>query len=106
MQEVKTDIEGKYAFNQIANGQTMTVMPSKTDGWLNGVTTADIVKIQRHILGLEPLSSAYKMIAADVNKSKTITSKDVSDLRRLILGITNEISGNTSWRFVHQLYSV
>ncbi|MBK9223302.1 MAG: hypothetical protein IPO16_14460 [Saprospiraceae bacterium] len=105
MQEVKTDIEGKYAFNQIANGQTMTVMPSKTDGWLNGVTTADIVKIQRHILGLEPLSSAYKMIAADVNKSKTITSKDVSDLRRLILGITNEISGNTSWRFVHQLYS-
>ncbi len=105
MNDVKTNADGKYSFQQIPNGQAVTVKPSKTDGWLNGVTTADIVKIQRHILGIEPLSSAYKMIAADVNKSRTITAKDVSDLRRLILGVTTEIPGNTSWRFIHQLYS-
>jgi hypothetical protein len=102
---VRTSGDGKYSFLQIPNGHVITVKPTKTDGWLNGVTTADIVKIQRHILGIEPLNSAYKMIAADVNKSRTITAKDVSDLRRLILGITSEIPGNTSWRFVHQLYS-
>ncbi|MBK8296796.1 MAG: hypothetical protein IPK91_05860 [Saprospiraceae bacterium] len=105
LNEVKTDIEGKYSFLQLPNGQSVTVSPSKTDGWLNGVSTADIVKIQRHILGLEPLSTAYKMIAADVNRSKSITAKDISDLRRLILGVTNDVPGNTSWRFVHQLYS-
>ena len=105
LNEVKTDIEGRYAFMQVPNGQQLELKPSKTDGWLNGVSTADIVKIQRHILGLEPLSSAYKMIAADVNRSGSITAKDISELRRLILGITDGIEGNTSWRFVHRLYA-
>jgi hypothetical protein len=105
MNNIMTDYQGKYTFMQIPNGQVITVIPSKTDGWLNGVTTADIVKIQRHILGIELLKTPYKLIAADVNKSQTITARDVSDLRKLILGITREINGNTSWRFVHQLYS-
>ena len=105
MNDVRTNAEGRYSFLQIPNGKAITVKPSKTDNWLNGVSTADIVKIQRHILGLESLNSAYKMIAADVNKSKTITAKDVSDIRKLILGITSEVIGNTSWRFVHELYS-
>ncbi|MBK7737645.1 MAG: HYR domain-containing protein [Saprospiraceae bacterium] len=105
LNEVKTDIEGRYAFMQVPNGQQLELKPSKTDGWLNGVSTADIVKIQRHILGLEPLSTAYKMIAADVNRSGSITAKDISELRRLILGITDGIEGNTSWRFVHRLYA-
>jgi hypothetical protein len=100
-----TDQNGKYVFLQIPNGNPISVKPSKTDGWLNGVSTADIVKIQRHILGLETLNSAYKMIAADVNKSRSITAKDVSDLRKLILGITTEIPGNTSWRFVDKTYT-
>ena len=100
-----TDANGKYAFLQIPNGNQIIVKPSKTDGWLNGVSTADIVKIQRHILGLESLNSAYKVIAADVNRTGTITAKDVSDLRKLILGITTEINGNTSWRFVDKSYT-
>jgi hypothetical protein len=45
------------------------------------------------------------MIAADVNRSGSITAKDISELRRLILGITDGIEGNTSWRFVHRLYA-
>lgn len=103
--EVMTNVEGKYVFEQLEGGNSYEVKPRKTDGWLNGVTTADIVKIQRHILGLEPLSSGYRMIAADVNRSGEITAKDVSELRRLILGITTEISGNTSWRFVNGIHT-
>lgn len=105
LNNVRTNAEGRYSFLQIPNGKAIVVNPLKNDEWLNGVTTADIVKIQRHILGLESLDSPYKMIAADVNKSKSITAKDVSDIRKLILGITSAIPGNTSWRFVHKLYS-
>ncbi|MBK6823203.1 MAG: hypothetical protein IPG87_09510 [Saprospiraceae bacterium] len=72
---------------------------------MNGISTADIVKIQKHILGTEPITSPYKMVAADVNKSKTVTARDIADLRKLILGLTQEISGNTSWRFVDEYYS-
>jgi len=45
------------------------------------------------------------MIAADVNKSKSVTAKDISDLRKLILGVTNAIPGNTSWRFIDENFT-
>lgn len=44
------------------------------------------------------------MIAADVNKSGTVTAKDISDLRKLILGVTADVSTNTSWRFADATY--
>jgi hypothetical protein len=44
------------------------------------------------------------MIAADVNKSGTITAKDMSDLRKLILGVITEIPENESWRFIDAGY--
>ncbi|MFQ5445455.1 MAG: hypothetical protein ACE5FF_00840 [Saprospiraceae bacterium] len=33
-----------------------------------GVTTYDLVLITKHILGVQPLGSPYKIIAADANK--------------------------------------
>jgi hypothetical protein len=62
------------------------------------------VLIQRHILGVQPLGSPYKMIAADVNNSRTITTLDVIQLRRLILAIDTEFANNTSWRFIPSSY--
>jgi hypothetical protein len=58
------------------------------------------VLISKHILGIEPLGSPYKMIAADANKSNSITTFDIVELRKLILGIYTELPNNTSWRFV------
>jgi len=40
------------------------------------------------------------MIAADVNKSGSITAFDMVELRKLILYINTEFPDNTSWRFV------
>jgi hypothetical protein len=78
----------------------MTITPVKDDNPLNGVTTYDLVLISKHILGIEPLSSPYKMIAADANKSNSITTFDIVELRKLILGVYTELPNNTSWRFV------
>ncbi|MBX2891105.1 MAG: hypothetical protein KF734_09285 [Saprospiraceae bacterium] len=68
------------------------------------MTTFDLVLISRHILGLEPLDSPYKMIAADANKSNSITTFDVVELRKLILGIYNELPQAPSWRFVDKAF--
>lgn len=73
---------------------------NKDDNPLNGVSTYDLVLISRHILGLQPLGSPYKMIAADVNQSNSITTFDMVELRKLILGIYQKLPNNTSWRFV------
>ncbi len=67
---------------------------------LNGVNSWDLVLMSRHILGLDPLNSPYKIISGDANKSGTLTTFDIVEIRRLILGTYTELPNNGSWRFV------
>ncbi len=92
---------GQFIFEDVPGGQTYSLVPkNKTGLWLNGVTTYDLLLMSRHILGVKPLDSPYKIIAADVNHSNSITTNDIVQLRKLILGIFDTVPGNTSWRFV------
>lgn len=74
--------------------------PDKQDDPLNGVDVFDLIRMNLHILGLEPIASPYGLIAADVNKSGSITTFDVIETRKVMLGIYLEFPTNTSWRFV------
>ncbi len=94
--------DGSYAFEQLLNQEDYMVYPKKDDNYLNGVSTLDIVIIQRHILGLEDLDSPYRVIAADADNSETITAFDLVELRKLVLGIYEELPSNESWRFVRE----
>ncbi len=96
---------GSYNFvDVIPLASDLTLTPTKNDNPLNGVSTYDLVLISRHILGLEPLNTPYKMIAADANSSGSITTLDIVELRKLILGIYQVLPDNTSWRFVDYSY--
>ena len=90
---------GEYAFEDIQKNQNYRVSTHYDEDHLNGVSTADIIKIQRHILGLEQLSSPYLMIAADVDNSGSISALDLIQLKKLILGIYDEFPQNDSWVF-------
>ena len=95
-----TTADGKFSFGNLPMYKEYTVTADKNDDVLNGVSTLDLVMIQRHILGLNPLDSPHKLIAADVNNSQKITAADLLELRKLILGIQTQFSNNRSWRFV------
>jgi hypothetical protein len=108
---------GPYAKCVCGSYGKYTVTPSKTDFLLNGVSTYDLVLISKHILGIEALDSPYKMIAADANKTGSITTFDIVEFRKLILGIydfpagPNQVewpsgtNGNApSWRFVDKKF--
>ncbi|NRA50400.1 MAG: hypothetical protein HRU12_14810, partial [Phaeodactylibacter sp.] len=99
-----TDNDGAYVFNDLAEGLDYTVTPQRDGDYLNGVSTFDLVLISKHILGLEPLNSPYKRIAADANNSGTITTLDLIQLRKLILSVSTALPNNTSWRFVEASY--
>jgi hypothetical protein len=99
-----SDNAGAYNFNAIPTASNSTITPVKDDNPLNGVSTYDLVLISKHILGLQPLNSPYKMIAADANKNGSITTFDIVELRKLILGIYSTLPNNTSWRFVDKSY--
>lgn len=95
-----TGADGAFAFRNLAEGYDYTITPRNDEDHLNGVSTFDLVMISRHILGSSKLDNPYKLIAADINRSKTITTLDLIELRKIILRIDQEFKSNTSWRFV------
>lgn len=58
---------------------------TKPNDWITGITTADIIAIQKHILGLSQLNN-LQLAVADVNNSGSVTAFDISEMRKLILG--------------------
>ncbi len=99
-----TSAIGMYSFPSMAMGGIYEVVPSKNDDPLNGVSTLDLVLIQKHILGIKSLEEGYDRIAADINGSEDISAVDLIELRKLLLGVYDEFPNNTSWRFVDKLH--
>jgi len=98
--EFMTPNSGHYQFLNLTAGTDYELTAEKDTDHRNGVNTLDIVKIQRHILGLESLDSPYKIIAADANNDGRIKASDLLTIRKLVLGVTTEFPSNSSWRFV------
>lgn len=99
-QMIETEANGQYMFDNLEMGHDYTIVPTMDGDYLNGVSTLDLLLISKHIVGVQPLDSPYKIIAADVNHSNSVTTLDLIHLHKLILNITDELSDNTSWRFV------
>jgi hypothetical protein len=99
-----TKQNGEYKLEGVDVFDPKSIGAYKNNDVLNGVSTLDLVMIQRHILGLQKIESPYKLLAADVNNSRSITAGDLVSLRKLVLGVTNEFDNNTSWRFVPTSY--
>ncbi|MEM1327005.1 MAG: T9SS type A sorting domain-containing protein [Bacteroidota bacterium] len=102
---IMTDIDGIYSFERLVRDSSYLLTPSKNTDPLDGVTTYDIFLINNHILAKERLDSPYKIIAADVNQSGSVSTFDVVLLRKLLLGLIDEFpEGTSSWRFVAANY--
>lgn len=81
-------VNGIYNLSEVASLQnrSYTLKPYR-DGHPSGLTTFDLVLISKHILALEPLHCPWQLVAADVNCSGSITTFDVVNARKVILGI-------------------
>lgn len=99
-----TNLKGRYTIGGLTASTGYEVMPIHDRDHKAGVSTLDLVMIQKHLLGRAKLDSPYKMIAADANHSGHITAVDLLEIRKLILGITTKFQNNTSWRFIDATY--
>lgn len=95
-----TNTSGEFSFNTPMR-YNYTVEGKKTDDYLNGVSTLDLVMIQKHVLSLEELTNPYYIIAADVNTDQKVTAADLTELRKLILGIYSKLPKSDSWKFIN-----
>lgn len=105
-QALTTLLTGADGFYSIAlpNGDQFSITPRREDNPLNGVSTFDLILISKHILGIQPINNPYKLIAADVNGSGSVTVLDMIKIRQLILNRIIEFPGVPSWRFVSANY--
>ncbi|MFQ5446304.1 MAG: cohesin domain-containing protein, partial [Saprospiraceae bacterium] len=90
---------GAFSFT-VPENSNATITPTKNINWVNGVTVNDALLVHQHAAGFTPLSSPYKIIAADANADNQVTVFDASLIHQLSIGFIPSIPGNTSWRFV------
>lgn len=102
---VITDASGSFVFESLSPNAVYTLGLSKNTSHSNGVTTMDMVRIQRQILSIESLGSPYKQFAADVNRSNGVSTLDLVLMRRLILSIANQFPDVESWQFFPANYN-
>ena len=102
VQEIFTGLDGRFLFNHIPQGTDYKITPQRNDNHRNGVSTLDLVAIQKHLLGRENFSSPYQYIAADVNSNQSVSAADMIEIRKIILGVQDEFANNQSWRFVRK----
>ncbi len=110
MVELKTAFDGQILNEKSENGtflidglpaaSVVSIEPAKKMNPLNGVSSYDLSLLSKHILGQQKLDSPFKMIAADVNRNGSISTADLLELRKMILGELSEFPANDSWRFV------
>jgi len=101
LNSVTTDATGEYNFS-LPLGGDYSITPMRNDDVANGVSTFDLVLVSKHILNVNLLDSPYKVLAADANRSGSISTLDLVAIRKVVLRLTNEFPNNTSWRFVEK----
>jgi thiol-disulfide isomerase/thioredoxin len=104
--QLVTDTTGSFDFSStIATDETYILTASKNnDSYTNGISTADLIKISQHILGVDTFTTPIQRIAADVDRNKKITTLDIIRLRKLILGIDTELANQQPWTFINANY--
>ena len=100
-----TTSTGEFQFN-LPLSQDYTLTPRRNDDVYNGVSTFDLLLISKHILNVDLLNSPYKVLAADANRSGSVSTLDLVAIRKVILRESNSFPNNTSWRFVSNSQAV
>ncbi|MCB0552103.1 MAG: hypothetical protein KDD02_01025 [Phaeodactylibacter sp.] len=102
---ITTGPDGLFSFSGVPVGSPVAFALQKQDNYQNGLSTLDLLFISRHVLGVAPLDSPYKIVAADVNSTNNLTTLDQIGIRKVILGIDLAFPNRPAWLFFPELFS-
>jgi hypothetical protein len=103
---VSTASEGYYRHKKLQQGRGYHLKAEKHFPLMQGVSTLDIITLQKHLLGKQPLRTVDQFIAADINRDGAVNVMDLVYLRKAILGMIHEFPNNTSWRFAVKPFDI
>lgn len=95
--------DNSFTISAIDSDTGYYLLANKHDFFINGVDVLDIVKMRKHILGIEFLKNKLSLLAADVNNSNNVTTSDIVLLSRRIVGILNgfTLESDGFWKFAN-----
>jgi hypothetical protein len=96
-----SDSSGNYTLSSMPSGGNYTVTPAKAAlaPGSAGITTVDVIAIQRHFLNIGTPLSGCRLTAADVNGSSGIDTIDVIAVQRFFLVLSNGIANVGRYQF-------
>jgi len=97
-----TSSNGAFEFD-VDSDKNYNLTLEKDGNDIGGVTTLDIVLIQKHLLGIKKFTSPYQFLAANVKNDDKVTASDILKLRKLILGSIDDLGD--SWMFLPKGYT-
>jgi thiol-disulfide isomerase/thioredoxin len=101
------DVSGLFELNDVLlKPDSVYTVSAFKDGSFNvGLTTFDLIKIRKHILGIDTFDAPWKYLAADANKSSTVSTSDLIQLTKLVLAISQDLPDNDPWGFIKTDYT-
>lgn len=81
-------------------GESFVLSASKDVDPRIGLSSIDLVIMQRHLLGIETFSNPFMRVAADINRDGFVDLMDFIQLRALILARREMYPTGSPWRFV------
>ena len=96
-----TSSNGMYSFDDLSFNGDYEISFSRGGDIADGLTTLDLLFVQRHLIGLGLFDSPLKVVAADVDNNGKISGSDLAKMRRIILGTDLGFDNDQQiWRFV------
>lgn len=88
---------------QLTVGETYQIRPFRPYRDMNGVTTFDMIETLRHLVGEKVFTGNLpQQIAADVNRTYSITIADILLTREFILDPWKELEHRLAWEFFRE----
>lgn len=98
-----TDENGSFLFPGLEEGGEYMIRPAMGDRVdLQRVKTSDINRIMHHVMGVNPLTNPYLLVAADVDADGYVTVGDMVAIRRVILGLDATYPDGPTYRFIQR----
>lgn len=97
----QSDAQGRFRLGFGTTQYDRMIKLNRQGRPLEGVSTLDVVALQRHINGLEPITEPYKLYAADLDGNGHVGANDLLLLKKGVLGAYQlpSYKGNLNWVF-------
>lgn len=95
-----TEESGTFNFPVSLKEQPVMIAPAKSTNPFAGISVGDLLRLQRHLLGLEEITNPYERIAADIDFSGQLSIRDLLRMQKVILGKYESWPEGKPWIFL------